>query len=134
LSARRFTVVAGVLAAAILSACFLAGALLSPFATSETLARKPAVKWQPRVFTADGKSAERPFGQVLASLANTEPWRRSARDLSAGEIADLLGNASAAAIVPNGQKGLLAITAHRRPQICAEYLPPNNSWSLVFCS
>jgi hypothetical protein len=121
-------------AAGSLIACFLAGAFLSPFGRGEALAGQPAVTWQPRVITPDGRSVERPFGDVLAILARTEPWHRSARDLSAAEIADLLGRPSGAAIVPAGRKRSLSIRANDRARICVEYLPRDKSWYLVFCS
>jgi hypothetical protein len=132
LSARQLVGVA--LAAGTLAASYLAGALTAPSATSDAAPAEPAVTWQRRAITLDGKSAERPFGQVMAALAATPPWRRSARTLSAAEIADLLGRPSGATIAPKGQATLLQIRPLGRPQLCAEYLSTDHSWSLVFCS
>jgi hypothetical protein len=124
---------AGALVGAGLALAFVAGALASPFAAGKTTA-VPSVTWRPRAITLDGRSAERPFGRLIAELARTPPWHRSARSLSAAEIADLLGRPSSAAIAPTGRTTSLSIKPSGRPQICAEYLPPDHSWSLVFCS
>jgi hypothetical protein len=132
LSTRQLAGVA--LAAGTLAASYLAGALTAPFATSGAAPAQPTVRWHPRAVTLDGKRAERPFGQVMAALAATPPWRRSARTLSAAEIADLLGRPSGAAIAPKGQATLLQIRPVGRPQLCAQYLSTDHSWSLVFCS
>jgi len=117
-----------------LPAAFVVGALTSPFGTGKPAPAQPSVTWHPRAITLDGKSAERPFGQVVTELANTPPWQRSARSLNAAEIADLLGRPSSAAIAPRGRTTLLSIKPLDRPQICAQYLARNRSWSLVFCS
>jgi hypothetical protein len=132
LSARQLTGAA--LAAAALSASYVAGAITAPFAASSTSPLRPAVTWQPRAITLDGKSAERPFGQVMATLAATPPWRRSARTLSAAEIADLLGRPSATAIAPQGKATSFRIKPIGRPQLCAQYRSTDQSWSLIFCS
>jgi hypothetical protein len=122
------------LAAGLLAASYLAGAFTAPFATGSAPTLQPTVTWRPRAVTLDGRRAERPFGQVMAALAATPPWRRSARDLSAAEIADLLGRPSAAAIAPQGRATVLRIRPVGRPRLCAQYLPSDRSWSLVFCS
>jgi hypothetical protein len=124
---------AAALVGAALAAAFVAGALASPFAAGKTTT-VPSVTWRPRAITLDSSSAERPFGQLIAELAGTPPWQRSARSLSAAEVADLLGRPSSAAIAPSGQVISLSIKPVGRPQICAEYLPRDRSWSLVFCS
>jgi hypothetical protein len=130
----RFGLAAAALVAAGAFAGYLAGTLASPFAATADRAEAPAVTWQPRVVDAQGRSLDRPFGELLALLARTEPGRRSASDLSAGEIADLLGRPSAAAIVPGNHEEAFTIQPIGRPQICAEYLPPGHDWYLVFCS
>jgi hypothetical protein len=117
-----------------LSAGFVVGAFASPFATGKPAPLRPSVTWHQRAVTVDGKSAERPFGQVIADLAGTPPWHRSARSFSAAEIADLLGRPSSAAIAPTGRTTLLSIKPRDRSQICGEYLPSDHNWSLVFCS
>jgi hypothetical protein len=116
-----------------LAIAFVAGALASPFA-GDKKTTVPIVTWRPRAITLDGRSAERPFGRLIAEMASTPPWQRSARTLSAAEISDLLGRPSSAAIAPTGQTTALSIKPLGRPQICAEYLPADHSWSLVFCS
>src|SRR5262245_51193300 len=126
--------VAGVfLVASAVAASYVAGALTAPFATSAET-RQPAVTWKPRAVTLDGRRAERPFEQVMAALAATPPWRRSARTLSAAEMADLLGRPAAAAIAPQGRATVLRIEPVGRPQLCAAYPSTDHSWSLVFCS
>lgn len=117
-----------------LAAAFVAGALASPFGTGKPALAQPTVTWHPRAVTLDGKSAERPFGQLVTELVDTPPWRRSARSFSAAEIADLLGRPSSAAIAPKGRTMRLSIRPLDRPQICAQYLARDRSWSLVFCS
>jgi hypothetical protein len=117
-----------------LSAAFVVGAFASPFVTGEPASGQPSVQWHPRAVTTDGKSAERLFGQVMAVLAATPPWHRSARSFSAAEVADLLGRPSSAAIAPTGRTTSLSIKPIGRPQICAEYCAPDHGWSLVFCS
>jgi hypothetical protein len=81
---------AAALVGAGLAAAFVAGALASPFAAGETTT-VPIVTWRPRAITLDGRSAERPFRRLIAEMASTPPWQRSARSLSAAEIGDLLG-------------------------------------------
>src|SRR5262245_30786102 len=106
------------LAAGILAATYLAGAFTAPFATTRAAASQPTVTWRPRAVTLDGRHAERPFAQVMAELAATPPWRRSAQTLSAAEVADLLGRPSAAAIAPQGRATTLRIRPVGRPQLC----------------
>jgi hypothetical protein len=77
---------------------FVAGALASPFGTGQPAPAQPSVTWRPRAVTLDGKSAERPFAQLMTERADTPPWQRSARSFSAAEIADLLGRSSSAAV------------------------------------
>jgi hypothetical protein len=117
-----------------LCAAFLAGALASPFETGRPAPAQSSATWRPRAVTLDGESAERPFAEVMTELAETPPWQRSARTFSAAEIADLLGRPSSAAIAPTGRTTLLSIKPLDRPQICAQYLARNRSWSLIFCS
>ena len=131
LSTRQLAGIA--LVVATIAVSYLAGALTAPFAGSAT-PPQPTVTWQPRAVTLAGKSAERPFGQVMAELAATPPWRRSARTLSAAEIADLLGRPSGAAIAPTGQATSLRIRPVGRAQLCAQYVSTDHSWSLLFCS
>ena len=122
------------LAAATLAAAYLAGSLTSPFTTSDAATPQPTVAWHPRTVTLNGKPAERPFAQIMAALAATPPWNRSARTLSAAEIADLLGRPSGTTIAPKGQTTSLKIRPLDRPQLCAQYPSTDHSWSLVFCS
>jgi len=117
-----------------LLAAFVAGALASPFGTGRPVPAQPSTTWHPRAVTLDGKSAERPFAEVLTELAETPPWQRSAGSFSAAEIADLLGRPSSAAIATTGRTTHLIIEPRDRPQICAQYLARNRSWSLIFCS
>jgi hypothetical protein len=132
LSPRR--VAGALLVAGALGASYLAGASTAPFATSTGTSPQREVTWQPRAVTLDGRPAERPFAEVMAALAGTPPWRRSARTLSAAEMADLLGRPAAAAIAPKGRATVLRIRPVGRPQLCAQYPSTDHSWSLVFCS
>src|SRR5262245_3970093 len=103
-----------VLGAGMLAASYLAGALTAPLASTAAPAQ-PKVTWHPRAVTLGGRPAERPFGELMAALAATPPWRRSARTLSAAEIGDLLGRPSSAAIAPARRATVLRIAPVARP-------------------
>jgi hypothetical protein len=70
--------------------------------------------------------------QVATWLAASASWERSAADLGARELAWILGKPQATFVLAAGSDGR-PVRVGGSPTMCAEYVPADNGWWLVFC-